>query len=64
MIHDDQTRLRANLTIIPQSSEAYKKFLDKFVAQEARSNACRRKCGKGRLPCRDCTRTTKRPAPA
>jgi hypothetical protein len=30
----DQARMRDNLTIIPQSSEPYKKFLEKFVAQE------------------------------
>ena len=30
----DQTRLRENLKIIPQSSEPYKQFLEKFVAQE------------------------------
>jgi multidrug resistance efflux pump len=33
-ISDDQARLRANLTIIPQSAEPYKEFLQKFVAQE------------------------------
>ena len=32
---DDQTRIRQNLSVIPQSSEPFKKFLDKFVAQEA-----------------------------
>jgi hypothetical protein len=32
---DDQARLRQNLSVIPQSSEPYKKFLDKFVSQEA-----------------------------
>src|SRR5262249_31902144 len=31
----DQARLRANLQIIPQTSEPYKKFLEKFVTQEA-----------------------------
>jgi hypothetical protein len=31
---DDQNRLRQNLNVIPQTSEPYKKFLDKFVAQE------------------------------
>ena len=31
----DQARLRENLKIIPQSTEPYKKFLDKFVAQES-----------------------------
>jgi dynactin complex subunit len=30
----DQARLRSNLQIVPQSSEHYKKFLEKFVAQE------------------------------
>jgi hypothetical protein len=30
----DQTRLRENLKIIPQSSEQFKTFLQKFVAQE------------------------------
>ena len=30
----DQARLRENLKIIPQTSEPYKKFLDKFVTQE------------------------------
>jgi hypothetical protein len=33
-VSDDQARLRDNLKIIPQSSEPYKRFLDKFVAQE------------------------------
>ena len=33
-VSDDQGRLRDNLKIIPQSSEPYKRFLDKFVAQE------------------------------
>jgi hypothetical protein len=31
---EDQERMRKNLTIIPQSSDPYKKFLEKFVAQE------------------------------
>lgn len=31
----DQSRLRENLKIIPQTSEPYKKFLEKFVTQEA-----------------------------
>lgn len=31
----DQARLRENLKIIPTTSEPYKKFLEKFVAQEA-----------------------------
>lgn len=30
----DQSRLRENLKIIPQTSEPYKKFLEKFVTQE------------------------------
>jgi hypothetical protein len=30
----DQKRLRENMHVIPQSSEPYKKFLDKFVRQE------------------------------
>ena len=33
-ISDDQARLRANLTIIPQNAEPYKEFLQKFVTQE------------------------------
>jgi hypothetical protein len=33
-LSDDQARLRENLKIIPQTSEPYKKFLEKFVAQE------------------------------
>jgi hypothetical protein len=32
--NDDQARLRDNLKIIPQTAEPYKRFLDKFVAQE------------------------------
>jgi len=32
----DQARLRENLKIIPMTSEHYKKFLEKFVDQEAR----------------------------
>jgi hypothetical protein len=32
---EDQARLRENLKIVPPSSDAYKKFLDKFVAQES-----------------------------
>lgn len=35
-LEKDQSRLRENLKIIPQSQDAYKKFLDKFVAQETR----------------------------
>lgn len=34
-VSDDQTRLRENLKIIPQTSEPYKKFLEKFVSQES-----------------------------
>ena len=34
-IGDDQARLRDNLKIIPQSTDPYKRFLDKFVAQES-----------------------------
>ncbi len=34
VISDDQSRLRENLRIIPQTSDPYKRFLDKFVAQE------------------------------
>ena len=34
LLSDDQARLRENLKIIPQTSEPYKKFLDKFVSQE------------------------------
>jgi uncharacterized coiled-coil protein SlyX len=34
-LSDDQARLRENLKIIPQTSEPYKKFLEKFVAQES-----------------------------
>lgn len=30
----DQARVRANLQIVPQSSDHYKQFLEKFVAQE------------------------------
>ena len=33
-LSEDQARLRENLKIIPQSSEPYKKFLEKFVNQE------------------------------
>jgi hypothetical protein len=33
-LSEDQARMRQNLGIIPQSSEHYKKFLEKFVAQE------------------------------
>src|SRR5581483_9952677 len=34
-LSDDQARLRENLRIIPQTSEAYKQFLEKFVLQES-----------------------------
>ena len=34
-ISDDQARLRENLKIIPQTSDFYKGFLEKFVSQEA-----------------------------
>jgi hypothetical protein len=34
-LSEDQARMRQNLNIIPQSSEHYKKFLEKFVAQES-----------------------------
>ena len=33
-LSDDQSRLRENLKIIPQTAEPYKKFLQKFVDQE------------------------------
>jgi hypothetical protein len=33
-LSEDQARLRENLRIIPQTSDPYKKFLDKFVSQE------------------------------
>jgi hypothetical protein len=33
-LSDDQSRLRSNLAIIPQSAEPYKQFLQKFVRQE------------------------------
>lgn len=35
-LEKDQSRLRSNLTVIPQSSDAYKGFLQKFVTQETR----------------------------
>lgn len=38
----DQVRLRGNLQIIPQSSDHYKKFLEKFVSQEADLDAFQR----------------------
>ena len=41
-LSDDQARLRENLKIIPQTSEPYKKFLDKFVAQESEIEAFQR----------------------
>ncbi len=34
-LSDDQSRLRSNLQIIPQTAEPYKKFLQKFVDQES-----------------------------
>ncbi len=34
VLSDDQTRLRANLREFPQTSEIYKKYLDKFTKQE------------------------------
>jgi hypothetical protein len=34
VLAEDQGRMRQNLNIIPQASEHYKKFLEKFVAQE------------------------------
>ncbi|MBI3410286.1 MAG: hypothetical protein HY040_18260 [Planctomycetes bacterium] len=34
VVSRDQARVRSNLQIIPQTSEHYKKFLEKFVAQE------------------------------
>lgn len=34
LVMQDQARLRANLQIIPATSEPYKKFLEKFVSQE------------------------------
>jgi hypothetical protein len=33
-LSEDQARMRQNLSIIPQSSDPYKKFLEKFVTQE------------------------------
>jgi hypothetical protein len=35
VLTEDQARLRENLKIVPQTSEPYKNFLQKFVAQEA-----------------------------
>ena len=34
ILTEDQARMRENLNIIPQSSEHFKKFLEKFVGQE------------------------------
>jgi hypothetical protein len=34
VLSDDQARVRENLKIVPQTSEAHKDFLQKFVAQE------------------------------
>jgi len=34
VLNDDQGRMRQNLNIVPQASDHYKKFLEKFVAQE------------------------------
>src|SRR5206468_2320047 len=41
-VSTDQGRLRSNLQIIPQSSEHYKKFLEKFVSQESEIEALQR----------------------
>jgi len=41
-LSEDQARLRENLKIIPQTSEPYKKFLEKFVAQESEIEALQR----------------------
>lgn len=38
-LSSDQTRLRENLKIIPQTSEPYKNFLEKFVKQETEIDA-------------------------
>jgi hypothetical protein len=34
-IGDDQSRLRANLEKLPETSAAYKRYLEKFDAQES-----------------------------
>jgi hypothetical protein len=42
LVSDDQARVRENLRIIPQSSEHYKDFLKKFVAQETQIEEAQR----------------------
>jgi hypothetical protein len=39
ILTDDQARVRENLKIVPQTADAYKDFLKKFVAQEDRIEA-------------------------
>ncbi len=39
VLSDDQTRLRANLREFPQTSEIYKKYLEKFTKQEGEIEA-------------------------
>ena len=34
-ISEDQARQRENMKVIPQNDPVYKKYLDKFLAQEA-----------------------------
>jgi hypothetical protein len=41
-LSDDQSRLRENLRIIPQTSDPYKRFLDKFVTQESEIDGLQR----------------------
>jgi hypothetical protein len=41
-LSDDQARLRSNLQVIPQSSEPYKKFLEKFLEQETQIGTLQR----------------------
>jgi hypothetical protein len=42
LLADDQARVRENLKIVPQTSETYKDFLKKFVAQEERIEEAQR----------------------
>jgi hypothetical protein len=42
VLTEDQARVRENLKIVPQTSDVYKDFLKKFVAQEGQIDELQR----------------------
>ena len=58
--HDDQARVRDNLKIIPQTSEPYKDFLKKFVAQETQIEEASARFEPRKPRCKSCERSMRR----